>query len=441
MRKALAFTSVLLLALLWTNSRIVLIRRNQDPARPTVLSAYYVYHGMAAALESGRLGQIDLTRYRAYQALGNPQATYPPRSEVPQFVPYYSLDVGYSFLVEFGRLAFPSLPDNHLRALALQLIADAALVVFVYWAFSAWRAWLGVAAALLYVENRVLRELGSFAFYYYWDVPLTFACLGFLLVAAVRPHQARGWLGLAGACLGFGVWLRASWWPLALFFFAIVWTSRTLRRAATPALVTFCVLAAPQVLRSSLARGYPALSTRAVWHVALVGLGYYPNPYGLQPHDESVFRLVRAKYGITFRMEDYGPHDLAAKQEYLSILRKDPAFVVRSFLGRLGESLLGTTKDSMSPYAGISAPIYRALCLAGLLLMIGRGGDRRLLGLVAAGVYLIYVGLTSVFYYVGLAYDNVSEVALLFLIVGLLDSALHLAGGPLRRAVRSLRMR
>ena len=35
------------------------------------------------------------------------------------------LDVGYSFIVEAARLAFPSLPDNHLRAPALQLVMDA----------------------------------------------------------------------------------------------------------------------------------------------------------------------------------------------------------------------------------------------------------------------------------------------------------------------------
>ena len=52
----------------------------------------------------------------------------PPDAE-HQWVNYYTLDVGYSFIVEVARLAFPTLPDNHLRALALQLVVDAALVV------------------------------------------------------------------------------------------------------------------------------------------------------------------------------------------------------------------------------------------------------------------------------------------------------------------------
>jgi hypothetical protein len=162
--------------------------------------------------------------------------------------------------------------------------------------------------------------------------------------------------------------------------------------------------------------------------VALVGLGYYPNAYGFQANDEFVFRLTREKYGVPFQMDDYGPQDEAAKKEYLAVLRKDPGFVVRSFLGRLGESLLGTTTTSLSPFPGLSNPIYRIICLAGLVLMVLRRGARRTLGLAAAGVYAIYVGLTSLFYFVGLAYDSVSQVALFVLMMGLLDSGAQLVG-------------
>jgi hypothetical protein len=55
-----------------------------------------------------------------------------------------------------------------------------------------------------------------------------------------------------------------------------------------------------------------------------------------------------------------------------------------------------------------------------------RGGDRRLLAAAAAGTFVIYVGLTSVFYFVGLAYANVSEATLFVLFMGLFDSMLYL---------------
>jgi hypothetical protein len=71
-------------------------------------------------------------------------------------VDYHSLDIGYCFIVEAGRLAFPSLPDNHLRALALQLLADLGMLVLVYALFAPWDAALGALAALLYAGNKVL---------------------------------------------------------------------------------------------------------------------------------------------------------------------------------------------------------------------------------------------------------------------------------------------
>ena len=417
-----------MLVLLWSNSRILILRKNQDPARPTVLSAYPVYHAMAVALGEGRPGQVDVARFRAYSALADPFAEYPSAVQEPEFVDYYSLDIGYSFIVELGRLAFPTLPDNHLRSLALQLTVDFGMPLLLCFLFAQWRAGLGLAAALLYTGNKVFIQLVSVPFYYYWDVPIAFAVLGALLLSLERPRVAGRVLAMAGLLLGFAVWLRASWWPIAGFLLALLLATPSLRRKVLPAMVLFAIVAAPQVWRSTRARGHIALSTRATWHVAVVGLGYYPNAYGFQANDEFVFRLTREKYGVPFRMDDYGPQDEAAKKEYLAVLRKDPGFVVRSFLGRLGESSLGTTSTSLSPFPGLSNPIYRIIGLAGLVLMVLRGGARRTLGLAAAGVYVIYVGLTSLFYFVGLAYDSVSQVALFVLMMGLLDSGAHLVG-------------
>ena len=185
------------------------------------------------------------------------------------------------------------------------------------------------------------------------------------------------------------------------------------------------MLAAPQVIRSSWARGTLTLSTRASWHVALVGLGYYPNPYGLEAKDEVIFKLTQDKYGVQFRTEDYWVHDQAAKKEFFSILRKDPKFVIGSILGRLGGSLRGST--TVQSYERLSNEACRILCVIGLAAMLFRGADRRLLGIATAGVYVIYVCLTCLFYFVGLAYDNVAQVALFIMLMGGLDALLQLA--------------
>jgi hypothetical protein len=171
---------------------------------------------------------------------------------------------------------------------------------------------------------------------------LFYAIAGFLLIFPLsvmfaivlyrRPPFARLWLTMASIVLGMGVWLRGTWWPIALFIFALAWFTPALRKHLVLPLVVFAVLAAPQVIRSSWARGTLTLSTRSSWHVALVGLGYYPNPYGLEAKDEVIFKLTQDKYGVQFRTEDYWVHDQAAKKEFFSILRKDPKFVLGSIL-------------------------------------------------------------------------------------------------------------
>jgi hypothetical protein len=159
-----------------------------------------------------------------------------------------------------------------------------------------------------------------------------------------------------------------------------------------------------------------------VWHVALVGLGYYPNPYGLEAKDGTIFELTRRKYGVTFRSEDYILHDEAAKKEFFEIWRNDPRFVLGSFFGRLRESIAGSTKTSVLSFLFVSNLEYRLLCLLGLGYLVARGGDRRIVGVAAAGSYLIYVVLTCVFYFVGLAYDNVSQVTLFVMFMGVFDA-------------------
>jgi hypothetical protein len=60
-----------------------------------------------------------------------------------------------------------------------------------------------------------------------------------------------------------------------------------------------------------------------------------------------------------------------------------------------------------------------------LVAMILRGGEKRLLGLAAAGMHTIYVVLTCLFYILTLAYQGVSEVTLLILFIGGLEAVFY----------------
>jgi hypothetical protein len=433
LKRALIAAAIAVIAVHWINTRIVILRQNQNPAHPVVPTAYRAFHSMATRLHEGRIGQVDLLALPLYSRLTTSTEPYErlPAGAEHRWVNFYTFDVGYSFIVEAGRLLFPSLPDNFLRPLALQLVADALLAGAVFFLFAQWNVVLGAIAAYLYVSNQPFLNLVSIPFYYYWDIPLTFVVLGGLLLAGRRPAETRRWLTLVGLALGFGVWLRGSWWPISLFVLGVgAWFPLTRRQLLIP-VVAFTMLAAPQVVRSSLARGTVTFTSRAVWHVAMVGLGYYPNPYGLSLRDEVVFDLTREKHGVALRYEDYFAHDQAARKEWLSIWQSDRGFVIRSFLGRLKDSVAGSAPTDVRSFAPVSNVAYRLACLLGLVAMTLRGDDKRLLALASAGTYAIYVVLTSLFYFVGLAYDNVPQVALFVVFLGGLEALIHVA----RRAI------
>jgi len=424
LQRLVALIAVAAIAVQWTNTRGSRLIASQNPSHREVLNTYTIYHIMAMGLRDGHIGQVDLAAAERYWALKNPSAVYErqPGDAQHAWVNYYTLDIGYSFIVEAARLLFTSLPDNDLRALALQLAADVALVFFVFFVFSHWNFWLGLAASYLYVSVGPFYDLAAFAFYYFWDIPITFVVLASLILAHRRDGETTMWLTVGAMALGIGVWLRGSWWPLSLFVLAVAMTSRAFRTRLLVPVVLFALIATPQVVRSSLARGQLTFTTRAVWHVALVGLGYYPNPYGFEMNDGAVFALTKAKRGVQVRTEDYHTHDMAAKEEFMSLWRTDRSFIVRSFLGRFRDSLLGSTQTSVESLPWFSNIIYRLACVAGFVAMMFRGGDARMVAVAAGGMHLMYVTLTSVFFFVGLAYSGVAEVTLLVLFIGGLDT-------------------
>ena len=205
-----------------------------EPCEPGCPTSYRAFHSMATGLREGRIGQVDLRGLRSRDMRVRISNLRSVRTAAAWrehgWVNFYTLDVGYSFIVEAARLAFPALPDNHLRALALQLVVDAAMIPIVFFVFSQWNIALGLIAAYLYSSNQVFFDLVSFPFYYYWDIPLTFVVLGAMLLAFRRPTETTGWLTLAGLALGFGVWLRGSWWPLSLFLCGVAASTPVFRR-------------------------------------------------------------------------------------------------------------------------------------------------------------------------------------------------------------------
>jgi hypothetical protein len=157
---------------------------------------------MATGFREGRVGQVDLAALRRRADVKNPWEPFDrlPPEATHRWVSFYTLDIGYSLIVEAARVAFPTLPDNHLRALALQLVFDAAMVFFVCFIFAQWHVVLGLLTAYLYVSNGPFYNLVSFPYYYYWDIPIAFIVLDALLLALPAPRRGARVVDPRRAC-------------------------------------------------------------------------------------------------------------------------------------------------------------------------------------------------------------------------------------------------
>ena len=412
------------LVVLWASSRSGYYVRYQTPPQPLMHANYYTFHEMSVRMDEGAwLGNINLTRvsqrpfdrpYEPYDTVTPPGSTY---------CDYYTLDPGFGLIVHAARKLLPFLPDSYLRTLALQGIADLLTLALLYCTIAIWSWPAAVVGAGLYATNPVFGYVVTIAFYYFWDGLLAITVLMALVwigrLGRTRRERGASIVALAGlgALLGFGVWLRASWATYAPALFGTLLLARGVRRRMWVAVAAFVVIASPTFYRASRADGHFAASSRMLWHTAHQGLGRFPNPFGIEDDDAYQFDLAKAEYGVDYNYCSYRQQDEAMRDHYHKVWREDPVFVMRSVSSRVFENVF---RNAAVPNAfprlwnwGLLAVAF----LGGIWLFI-RGGERRIVAIAAAAVFVIACGAVGFVYYVNGNYANVTQVCLVVLAAG-----------------------
>ena len=294
LRRLTIAVAVVAITLQWVNTRVAILQINQNPAHPIdAYDTYSIYHSMATGLREGRIGQIDLAAAQRYSSLHDsrrpctsdcrptPSTSGSTTTRSTSAIRSSSRPRGWRFR------RCPTTTCGHWRCSCVVDAAARGLRVLRVLALEPVARTAGGVSVL--VQLAVFFELVSFAFYYYWDIPLTFVVLG-----ALHPGlSASGGNGALADPRGAGARVRRVAARIVVAAVAVpvraspLCTPALRRSAGRRRSSLFAILATPQVVRSSLARGHLTLTTRAVWHVALVGLGYYPNPYGLEANDEA----------------------------------------------------------------------------------------------------------------------------------------------------------
>lgn len=158
----------------------------------------------------------------------------------------------------------------------------AATLAVVWWLF-----WPPVARAV------------AFPYYYYWPVPAT--------------------VGLAALWVWRGTGTR---WALPLL---VLWAQ--LRMTAVGPILTRGRLgvAALAITLGLVTAGH---GRTQVWHDLYIGIGAWPNPYGVEYSDEHAI-AVAADYGVAFKSPEYEP---TMRREYLKIATYDPLLIASNWI-------------------------------------------------------------------------------------------------------------
>lgn len=429
-----------LLLCVWASFRAEYFASYQRPPSPLMHANYYTFHEMSVRLDEGAsLGNINITRmvrqtlpYAVYDTSVPPDSTY---------CDFYTLDPGFGYIVHAARHLFGALPDNYLRTLAFQVVADVLGLAAIY-GFLLYLGWLpAVVGGLLYATNPVLGYVVTLTFYYFWDGVVTVLAVGLLIAGSRlvtrRRTRTTGLVVLAGMAvlLGFATLLRASWGPYGAVVVASLLVFRRTRFAVPIVALALATAAAPTIIRASRAEGRFATSTRMTWHTAHAALGKFPNVLGLEDDDGYQFDLAREKYGVAYSFCSYRAQDEAMRTNYQEVFRNDPGFVVRSVVTRMYENVFWNANENYFPFWNWW---LLGFAVAGGILLFVQGGYRQSVALAVAGVFGTACTAIGFVYYINPNYANVTQLCLIVLACGVPDIALRIVRSPrhLRPIVR-----
>jgi len=391
----------------------------QIPPNQTIHPNYYTFHDMSQSwLDGKKLGVIDVSRLLINMHL--PQTSDYFFHDAPEdgHCTYLALDPGFGVIVAAARLLITGVPDSYLRTECLQIICDGMMLFAIFFTFLRMGNIPATMAGLFYAVHPVFAYQAVFPFQYFWEGWLVL--VGFLSLIWARRALlekrrivAVPLIILSALTIGFTLWVRSTALIVALTFILVFLTVPTLRRYCGIFFLVFALTIAPQVMRSSSVMGHFALSTRMSWHTAFQALGHYPNPYGLEDQDLYVFTKTQNDYDIRYNYCDYGKHDVAAKAEFMTIWRKDPAYVIHSIAARITNNIIFNYDYNHSRGDSI---LLTLVGLAALLFALRRRGEDLFIAGTMTLVYLGYNVAVGLVYFMAMPYAYVAQLALLCMI-------------------------
>jgi hypothetical protein len=267
---------------------------------------------------------------------------------------------GYVVVVLAARTLFWWMGDGN-AVVTLQIIVHAAICLAILTLLSTQVRRLSFV--LLYALNPLVLHFVTFPFYYFWAV---LPCFVFAYLA-LGGARGRRWI-LPGVMLLFlGFLIRPATLFVCLATFALLlWQGRRLTAA-----IAFCAFALLQF--QAIGHFYTS-----PWHTAYIGVGAYPNPYGIKgPVDSAGLDFYLKTTGkqvsndpITGTFQDLQERDnywRVLRTRYFEILAESPFLIARNAALNMAQSF-GVGYDVGRPWVAFPSTII-GVVMIGLIIL------------------------------------------------------------------------
>ncbi len=242
----------------------------------------------------------------------------------------FVLPQGWMFANVISQRVLPWMGDLE-AAETLQVAVHLALTLWVVSRLT------GDARKLLFLVgyglNPFILHFATLPFYYYWQlIPTTLVALYIL----EREFRFGRWIVPLGALLSALVYVRSTTLAPSVILFALV-VYRERRSAAVAVGGVIFVLGV--VVQPFGPSGY--------WHSAYIGVGSYPNDYGISFVDQSGFDFYEAQTGVEVSGDPDGnlyaepgfhsKYDGVMKDGFFDIASSDPLLIARNAVYNFGQ--------------------------------------------------------------------------------------------------------
>jgi hypothetical protein len=324
------------------------------------LAFTFPYFSGAANIEALYDWRISPSDYKRVQDLSVQQYLAYRHQRTADFHLNTYNNYGYVLVVLTARTLFWWMGDGN-AVVTLQIIAHAAMCLAILTLLTTpVRRWTFI---LLYAVNPLVLHFVSFPYYYFWAVVPCFV-FAYLALGGAR---GRTWI-LPGVILLFlGFLIRPSTLFVCLATFALLlWQGRRLTAA-----IAFCAFALLQF--QAIGHFYTS-----PWHTAYIGVGAYPNPYGIKgPVDSAGLDFYRETTGkqmssdpITGSFQNLQERDdywRVLRARYFEILTESPFLIVRNAALNMAQSF-GVGYDVKRPWVAFPGTIF-GLIMIGLIVL------------------------------------------------------------------------